>query len=150
VTQELSNFKQETNSRLDGDEMELQTAQANITKNARETDAAGNRIRTLQGDFKATNEDINKLRQTLELSQQYWKGLAKGFKQTRQNAKEDKELANIRGATTLPSLRASGSNAGQDSPPLSGRPNSRGGRKDRTAALTLEDSAKPEAQAGAA
>jgi len=144
LTQDLSSFKQETNSRLDAHDMELDGAKANITKNAREVDAAGNRIRTLQGEFKTTNEDITKLRQALEVSQQYWQGLQKGFKQTRKQQKEDKALA--RESTMLPSLKAAGSSGGYDSP----RPSSRGNRnKERTAPLTLEDGSKPDSQVGA-
>jgi len=137
-TQELHNLQQSTSSRLDDHDMELESGKAVMTKNAREVDATGNRVRSLQGDFKATNEDIAKLRQTLELTQQYWKGLAKGFKQTRRQVKDDQELGNIKGATTLPQLPASArpSNAGsmlartQGSGSMDGRPSSM--RKDRT------------------
>lgn len=124
---EIAAMQHDLLTRLDGQAHEIEKGTPVIQKNSRDLDAAGTRMDNFQAELKQINEDITKLRATLDLSQQYWKGLAKGFKQTQRSIRDEGTLKDSVRGTMLPALRMAGSGETPARVPSSG---SRTPRKD--------------------
>merc|ERR1711879_857877 len=72
----------------------------------KDVEIAGGRMDSLEKDLTCARGDVSKLRETLDLTQEYWKGLTKGFRQTHRSVAVENEMFSSKGAigTTLPAL----------------------------------------------
>eukprot|EP00418_Pyrodinium_bahamense_P016021 CAMPEP_0179107146 /NCGR_PEP_ID=MMETSP0796-20121207/49855_1 /TAXON_ID=73915 /ORGANISM="Pyrodinium bahamense, Strain pbaha01" /LENGTH=525 /DNA_ID=CAMNT_0020805199 /DNA_START=8 /DNA_END=1582 /DNA_ORIENTATION=+ len=99
-------FQKAVFDRLDTQARDIARAHDGLTQNTRRLEVAGGRLENLQGDLTLTNDSLTKLRSTMDLTQEYWKGLTKGLRQTHRSIAVDNELFSGREghATTLPAL----------------------------------------------
>merc|ERR1711862_775368 len=93
---------------------------------------AENRVKVLEVGLTNTNEMVSKLGLGLDLTQEYWSGLSKGFRDTHKSVAIDNEMLPAKGshAVTLPAI-PSGTMVSPGStlkPPGIRRPVSQGGR----------------------
>jgi len=90
----------------------LARSQTNIAKTASELENTEYRVSVLESKMVATQSDVNGLRQSLDLSHEYWRGLSRGFKDMNSDANMDGKVLPPR--ANLNRL-----------PAIGGRPNSR-------------------------
>lgn len=89
---------------------ELQQHKEMIVNDQNRLSDADVRIGTLQDSIETLNSEVKKLRQGLDLNQEYWKGFSRGLKETRKTVAESEE-----GLPSVHKLRST-------LPPLSARP----------------------------
>lgn len=101
-------WKKAVNERLEAVDTELVRVADVAQKNSTGIEQTGGRLENLQGDISSTNDSVTKLRSTMDLTQEYWKGLTKGFRQTHRSVAVENELFSTRDAQakTLPALAA--------------------------------------------
>jgi len=67
----------------------LARSQTNIAKTASDLENTEYRVSVLESKMVATQEDVQGLRQSLDLSHEYWRGLSRGFKDMNSDANMD-------------------------------------------------------------
>jgi len=75
-------------------------------KNGIDIDTVGVRVQSLERGLASSQQDVEKLRSTLDLTQEYWKGLTKGLRQTHRSIAVENEMFSTKGSgySGLPAL----------------------------------------------
>jgi len=84
----------------------------------------GPRIRTMENHIMSLTKDVNDLKQGMDLTEEYWKGLSRGFRETHKGVAIDRELVQTPrgGRALLPALaKSSPLKASDKTPPGSAR-----------------------------
>jgi len=103
------------NDAVAGHADELARSQTNLSKTATNLENTDYRVTVLEAKMEKTQDDVNGLRQSLDLSHEYWRGLSRGFKDMNSDANMDGKVlpprANLNRLPTIgrPSSRQPGS-----------------------------------------
>lgn len=90
--------------RLDAHDQELAAHVKKLSEQKYELDLKGQRVTVLERDLANANKMIEDLKSGLELTEEYWKGLSSGFRETHKTVNINNELL-PKGNVTLPSLQ---------------------------------------------
>jgi len=102
----------EYKKRLDGHDQDLAGHIKKLHDQKFELEQKGNRVSVLERDLAHANKVIDELKAGLELTEEYWKGLSGGFRETHKNVSINNELLPPKGSVTLPSLQTPRSGRG--------------------------------------
>jgi len=85
----------------------------------------GPRMRTMENHIMTLTKDVNDLKLGMDLTEEYWKGLSRGFRETHKGVAIDRELVgtprSTRGGTMLPELARTPRSKSMHQPPGSAR-----------------------------
>jgi len=68
---------------------ELARSKTDLAKTATHVENTEHRVSLLENQMKVTQDDVKNIRSSLDLSQDYWKGLSRGFKDTNAEVNQD-------------------------------------------------------------
>jgi len=106
VVSSLSNLQQTVFNKLDVQAQSIDMTSRDLQRTCRDLDSTNARVERLQGELSASVNEVSKLQGTTDLTQEYWKGLTKGFRQTHRSVAVEREmfLPKVGNAPTLPGL----------------------------------------------
>mmetsp|Transcript_66428 Transcript_66428/g.130978 ORF Transcript_66428/g.130978 Transcript_66428/m.130978 type:complete len:547 (+) Transcript_66428:77-1717(+) len=91
--------------RLDGHDQELAKTVQTLQEQKYELEVKGQRVSVLERELTHANKVIDELKSGLELTEEYWKGLSGGFRETHKTVNIHNELLPAKGSVTLPTLQ---------------------------------------------
>lgn len=80
----------------------FQDIEARLTKSSADATSMVARIKALERDLATSNEQVGKLRTGMDLTQEYWRGLSSGFRETHRTVAVDNEMLPPKGAHSVP------------------------------------------------
>jgi len=98
--------QREFKKRMDGHDEDLETHNKKLHEHKHDLDTKGQRVTILERDLQNTNKMVDELKAGLELTEEYWKGLSGGFRESHKLVSVNNELLPPKGNLTLPALHA--------------------------------------------
>merc|ERR1711957_185445 len=98
--------KREIMAKFESQASEIADTNVRLERTGLELDATGSRVHNLEEAMAATGDQLAKLSGGLDLTQEYWKGLTKGFRETHRSIAVENEMLPQKGmhTTSLPAL----------------------------------------------
>jgi len=106
VLSSMQNLQQTLFNRLDSQAHSIDTTGRDLQRTCRDLDSTNARVEMLQSELAISANEVSKLQSTSDLTQEYWKGLTKGFRQSHRSVAVEREmfLPKVCNSPTLPGL----------------------------------------------
>jgi len=98
--------QREFKKRMDNHDEDLALHTKKLQEHKHELDIKGQRVTMLEQNVANTNKLVDELKAGLELTEEYWKGLSGGFRDTHKSVNVTNELLPPKANFTLPSLQS--------------------------------------------